>query len=95
MRKFEPILRFIRINMGWYFKVVATVILSVLGFIGVGVIETRALEGKVNSNTLKLELMQDNMYRFHGVVKEDIGHIKGQNDLIIKLLNKQGDKDGR
>lgn len=92
MRKFKEFLSNMRDIMKWYEKVMFTIVMSVLAFIGMGIVETKSLEARVIVLERKTSDLSQGIKDFQSNVKEDIGHIKGQNDLIIKLLNKHGDK---
>lgn len=91
MRKFKLTFSSVREMMGWYLKLAATLILAILSFIGLGIIDMRGLEARIKTVEDRTEILTGDMGRFQSTVKEDIGIIKGQNNIIIKLLNKNGD----
>jgi len=75
-----------------FMKSVATVFISAtlgfLSYIAYGVIEAKALSSRVDTVEMRTLNQGKEMSDFKSLIKEDIGYIKGQNETIINLLQR-------
>ena len=81
----------------WFLGILGGVIIAMLGSIGTGVISSLALEARVTTLEHNSNIMDKDISNFKSLIKEDIGEIKGQNNVIIKLLKgeyRERTKDG-
>lgn len=70
-------------------SVIIAAIGTFLTSITLGIIDAKALESRVYKLETSTATLQKDVSDFKAVVKEDIGHIKGQNDMIIKILKQE------
>jgi hypothetical protein len=70
----------------WFTGIAATAVLGFITFIAAGVMEAKTLESRVNKLEVKSVEVDRELSDFKSNIKGDIGHIKGQNDIIIKML---------
>lgn len=75
----------------WILAILTTAILSFLTYISTGVMEAKTLEHRVGKLEGWSTRIDADISSFKSDIKHDIGTIKGQNEIIIKILqNRSG-----
>lgn len=68
---------------------IGAVLFSVLSYITTGLIKVETLSAKVDNLNARTTHIEKNMGDFQSKISGDIGTIKGQNDMIIKILKQE------